>query len=353
MIALSTQDINLSFGTDVILKDISFAINDGDKLGIIGVNGAGKTSLFRILTGEYTPDSGAVYVQKGHTVGILEQNPDLSSLPGETTCLEYMYTAFPTLLALEKEIERCESELAGSSGDATISLSNALNELNTKFAREGGLEFRSRCRGMLLRLGFDEALIEQKIKTLSGGQYTRLALARLLATEPDILMLDEPTNHLDASSREELENTLLDYSGTMLIISHDRYFINKLAHRVLVLQKDGIKEYLGNYDYYSERVKAEGEQQKEEAAAKSADKPKNEYFLNKQRQSEERKRRTKLRKAEEEIERLDSEIEKTQAMLSDPETASDYEKLIELTNKLEELQKEQEKQYEIWEELSE
>ena len=100
MIALSTQDINLSFGTDVILKDISFAINDGDKLGIIGVNGAGKTSLFRILTGEYTPDSGAVYVQKGHTVGILEQNPDLSSLPGETTCLEYMYTAFPTLLAL-------------------------------------------------------------------------------------------------------------------------------------------------------------------------------------------------------------------------------------------------------------
>ena len=103
MIALSVSDVNLSFGTDVILKNISFAINDGDRLGIIGVNGAGKTSLFKIITGEYSPDSGAVYIQKGHTVGVLKQNADLTSLPGEMSCIEYMYTAYPALLSLEKE----------------------------------------------------------------------------------------------------------------------------------------------------------------------------------------------------------------------------------------------------------
>ena len=277
MIALSTQDINLSFGTDIILKDISFAINDGDKLGIIGVNGAGKTSLFRILTGEYTPDSGAVYVQKGHTVGILEQNPDLSSLPGDTSCLEYMYTAFPALLSLEKEIERCEGELARSSGNATIALSNTLNELNTKFARDGGLEFRSRCRGMLLRLGFDEALIEQKIKTLSGGQYTRLALARLLATEPDILMLDEPTNHLDIDALAWLEGFIANYKKTVLIVSHDRYFLDRTTNKTLWLRYTKARLYNGSYTKCKEEAEAEAaaiekrykEQQKEIAKIKA------------------------------------------------------------------------------------
>ena len=271
MIALSTQDINLSFGTDVILKDISFAVNDGDRLGIIGVNGAGKTSLFRILTGKYTPDSGAVYIQKGHTVGILEQNPDLSALPGETSCLEYMYTAFPALLSLEKEIERCEKELSLSSGDKTLTLSNALNELNTRFAREGGLEFRSRCKGMLLRLGFDEELINQKIRTLSGGQYTRLALARLLATEPDILMLDEPTNHLDIDALSWLEGFIANYKKTVLIVSHDRYFLDRTTNKTLWLRYSKARLYNGSYTKCKAEAEAEAaslekrykEQQKE------------------------------------------------------------------------------------------
>ena len=271
MIALSTQDINLSFGTDVILKDISFAVNDGDRLGIIGVNGAGKTSLFRILTGKYTPDSGAVYIQKGHTVGILEQNPDLSALPGETSCLEYMYTAFPDLLSLEKEIERCEKELSESTGDKTIALSNTLNDLNTRFAREGGLEFRSRCKGMLLRLGFDEELINQKIRTLSGGQYTRLALARLLATEPDILMLDEPTNHLDIDALSWLEGFIANYKKTVLIVSHDRYFLDRTTNKTLWLRYSKARLYNGSYTKCKAEAEAEAaslekrykEQQKE------------------------------------------------------------------------------------------
>ena len=296
------------FGDKRLFENLSLHIRKGERVFILGENGCGKTTLFRILTGGMAQDRGEYDYGANVMVGYfdqMQQNLDLSK-----TAINEVWDAFPNLSQTE-------------------------------------------VRSALASFLFKGEDVFQPLSKMSGGERARISLLKLMLKGSNFLLLDEPTNHLDASSREELENTLLDYSGTMLIISHDRYFINKLAHRVLVLQKDGVKEYLGNYDYYSERVKAEGEQQKEEAAAKSADKPKNEYFLNKQRQSEERKRRTKLRKAEEEIERLDSEIEKTQAMLSDPETASDYEKLIELTNKLEELQKEQEKQYEIWEELSE
>ena len=166
MIALSVSELKLSFGTDVILDDVSFSVNDGDRLGIIGVNGAGKTSLFRIITGEYTADSGSVFVQKGHTVGILEQNPDLTALPGDLTCLEYMYGAFPRLLELEGEIARTEALLLEAAGrehhDEAVTITERLGEQNSKYASLGGLEYKSRCRGMLLRLGFDDALINQK-----------------------------------------------------------------------------------------------------------------------------------------------------------------------------------------------
>ena len=251
MIALSVQDVNLSFGVDQILKNISFAVNDGDRVGIIGVNGAGKTSLFRVITGEYSADSGSIYIQKGHTVGILEQNPDLSALPGEMTCLEYMYTAFPALLELEREIERTEINLSVAAGrgddGSTLALTAKLNDLTAEFDKAGGLEFRQRCRGMLLRLGYSEELIGQKIRTLSGGQYTRLALARLLATEPDVLMLDEPTNHLDIDAVSWLESYLQSYKKTVLIISHDRYFLDKTTTKTLSLRFGEARMYNGNY----------------------------------------------------------------------------------------------------------
>ena len=164
MIALSASGVSLSFGAEVILKDVSFAVNDGERVGIIGVNGAGKTSLFRIISGKYAADGGAVYIQKGHTVGILEQNPDLTALPGGVTCLEYMYTAFQSLLALEAEIKRLEEELSACRDtDESVRLVSSITELNQKYAASGGLEFRQRCRGMLLRLGFEEELINQKI----------------------------------------------------------------------------------------------------------------------------------------------------------------------------------------------
>ena len=277
MIALSVSDVNLSFGTDIILKNISFAINDGDRLGIIGVNGAGKTSLFKVITGEYSPDSGAVYIQKGHTVGVLNQNADLSSLPGEMSCIEYMYTAYPALLSLEKEIAMTEAALAEASGDEIMILTARLNDQNNRFAAGGGLEFRSRCRGMLLRLGFEDELIDRKISTLSGGQYTRLALARLLATEPDILMLDEPTNHLDIDALAWLEGFLSGYKKTVLIISHDRYFLDRTTNKTLWLRYACARLYNGSYSRCKEQSEAEAaslehrykEQQKEIARIKA------------------------------------------------------------------------------------
>lgn len=278
MIALSVSDLTLSFGTDVILKNISFSVNDGDRVGVIGVNGAGKTSLFKVINGTYTPDSGAVFTQKGYTVGTLEQNPDLSALPSELTCLEYMYTAFERLLSLEAEIKRTEDELAAAKGEErTMALSELLLEKNRVFAEGGGLEFRSRCRGMLLRLGFDDALINQRISTLSGGQYTRLSLARLLATEPDVLMLDEPTNHLDIDALAWLEGFIAAYKKTVIIISHDRYFLDKTTNKTLHVQYGAARLYNGAYTATKAQQEAEAaslekrykEQQKEIARIKA------------------------------------------------------------------------------------
>ena len=264
MIALSVSDVSLSFGTDVILKNVTFSVNDGDRVGVIGVNGAGKTTLFKIISGEYSPDEGSVYLQKGHTLGVLSQNHDLSALPDSMTCLEYMYLAFEGLIELETRIAETEREVARLSDngrhDEAVRLSERLVEMNRRFAAEGGMEFRSRCRGMLLRLGFDEALLTQRVKTVSGGQFTRLALARLLATEPDVLMLDEPTNHLDVDSLFWLESFISSYKKTVIIISHDRYFLDRTTSKTLQIAHCGAKLYNGNYS-------ACKEQQAEDAAA--------------------------------------------------------------------------------------
>ncbi|MBE6636028.1 MAG: ATP-binding cassette domain-containing protein [Ruminococcaceae bacterium] len=281
MIALSVSDVSLSFGMETVLKNISFSVNDGERVGVIGVNGAGKTSLFKVITGEYTPDSGAVYLQRGYTVGCLEQNPDLTSLPGGVSVIEYMYSAFPALLATEAAIAEAEAEVSRLSRegkhDEAVARTEALTELNRRFALDGGLEFRARCRSMLLRLGFPEELLERRISTLSGGQYTRLALARLLATEPDVLMLDEPTNHLDIDALAWLESFIASYKKTVIIISHDRYFLDRTTTKTLHIQYAGAKLYHGNYTATREQQAADAaslekrykEQQKEIARIKA------------------------------------------------------------------------------------
>lgn len=304
---LICKNLAKAFDDKQLFKDVDIHIRKGERVFIIGGNGCGKTTLFRILTGKTPMDCGEYDYGANVEVGYfdqMQQNLDLSK-----TALDEVWDTFPNMTQTE-------------------------------------------VRSALASFLFKGEEVFKPLSKMSGGERARVSLLKLMLKGSNLLLLDEPTNHLDASSREELEKTLLDYSGTMLIVSHDRYFINKIADRILLLTNGGVKEYLGNYDYYLERSTAEkqGTVQTESKKDKK-EKPQNDYFLQKQKQSEERKRQTKLKKAESEIERLDEEIAKTQELLSSEEVAADYEKLMELSKLLEDLQKQQEEQYEIWEEL--
>ena len=229
MVILSTTDLSLRFGTTSIIENISFSINEGDRLGIIGVNGAGKTSLFRLITGEYTPDTGAIYISKGKEIGLLAQNADLNDDISGESAIEHMYLAFSKLLNMEARLEEITNELASrtdTDSDAYNRLTEECSELNHKFNVDGGHYFRGKCKSLLEKMGFDEAMQQMPVSKLSGGERTRLALARLLAAEPDILMLDEPTNHLDVETIQWLETFLATYKNTVMVISHDRYFLD-------------------------------------------------------------------------------------------------------------------------------
>ena len=304
---LICKNLAKSFDDKQLFKNVDIHIRKGERVFIIGGNGCGKTTLFRILTGKTPMNCGEYDYGANVEIGYfdqMQQNLDLSK-----TALDEVWDTFPNMTQTE-------------------------------------------VRSALASFLFKGDEVFKPLSKMSGGERARVSLLKLMLKGSNFLLLDEPTNHLDASSREELEKTLLDYSGTMLIVSHDRYFINKIADRILLLTNNGVKEYLGNYDYYLERTTAEksGAVPTENKKDKK-EKTQNDYFLQKQKQSEERKRQTKLKKAEAEIERLDEEIAKTQELLSSEEVAADYEKLMELSKHLEDLQKQQEKQYEIWEEL--
>ncbi len=245
MTAISLSDVCLEFGTDVILNKVSFSLNEGDKLGIVGVNGAGKSTLFKIIRGEYTPTNGSVFISKDKTVGMLEQN---TGLEGENTVLEEMLASFSGLIADEERLEYLQKQLEITPADAE--LISSYTSLADRFKAAGGYEFRSRCKGILKNLGFDERFHNLKISGLSGGQKTRLALARLLITSPDILMLDEPTNHLDIETLAWLEDFLSTYRGTLLVISHDRWFLDKVTNRTLEIENTHAELYNGNYSRF-------------------------------------------------------------------------------------------------------
>ena len=253
MIALSTEALSLSFGTKKILEDVSFAVQDSDRLGIIGSNGCGKSTLLKLILGEIEPDSGSIYISKDKTIGILRQDDafaDSIGEDGEATALEIMYASFPHLLKSEKRLSTLEAMLEsgeyeeGRSRDSIVTEYTALNE---SFIRDGGLEFRGRCSSTLAKMGFDSETANRPFSTFSGGQRTRLALCRELCREPDILMLDEPTNHLDMETLVWLEGYLSTYKKCVLIISHDRYFLDRITNKTLCIENHKAKLYNGNY----------------------------------------------------------------------------------------------------------
>jgi len=253
MTILSASGISLAFGTEVILEDVSFSINEGDRVGVVGRNGAGKTSLFRVLLGEESPTAGSFAYARGKTVACLEQNSCAEADP-QLTVTEYMYRGVPEIIALETEIRETEARLEQDGG---ASLASRLNDLNERFTAMGGRHYKSRCDSLLTKTGFDEADRKNPLSTLSGGQRTRLALARILFTEPDVLFLDEPTNHLDADTLYWLEGFLAQYKKTLIVISHDRYFLDRVTNKTLVIENLRGKLYPGNYSKTEELRDAE------------------------------------------------------------------------------------------------
>ncbi len=265
MIAINTDDLSLSFGTKTVLKGVSFSADETDRIGVIGTNGCGKSTLFKLILGELEPDAGSVHISKDKTVGILRQDDAFSAFEGqdgEATALEVMYNSFPELLDAEArllELERVLSDGGEREGRSNASLVAEYTTLNEKFIRDGGLEFRGRCASTLSRMGFDADAVSRPFSSLSGGQRTRLALSRELCREPDILMLDEPTNHLDMETLLWLESFLAAYKKCVLVISHDRYFLDRVTNKTLLIEHNKAKLYNGNYTKSAEQRRIDRE----------------------------------------------------------------------------------------------
>ena len=254
MIAVSCENISFSVGVKEILKDVSFYIEEGDKAGIIGVNGAGKTTLFRIITGEIPHDTGSVSIMKNASVGVLRQDPALNE---NETVYDSAMSVFNYLKNLEMRIGSIEKQLADYNAEHHENnpgeleylqkLLDSHSKLITEYTEKGGYEYEGKTKSTLESLGFPPETWKQKINILSGGQKTRLGLIKLILAEPDILLLDEPTNHVDISSLEWLENYLKSYKKTVVIISHDRYFLDNVAGKIIELENMTAYSYKGNY----------------------------------------------------------------------------------------------------------
>ena len=249
MLAITVNDLCVSFGARDIFKKISFALEENDKLGIIGTNGCGKSTLFKVILGELEPTAGNVFIAKNKTVGILTQDCafEISDLVGRSA-LEQMYAAFPELIKMEEQLASLEEKMALCTDNAEhIRLSEEYHSLYTRFSEGGGLDYKSRCAGILLKMGFEERALSLDVDKLSGGQRTRLALSKQLCREPDLLLLDEPTNHLDIETVQVLEGYIKSYKKCVLIISHDRYFLDQVTNKTLAMEFGEAKLYSGNY----------------------------------------------------------------------------------------------------------
>ena len=245
---LSCQNISKAFVENQVLKNVSFHIEDHEKAAIVGINGAGKTTLLRIIVGEMTPDDGQVVLAKDKTLGYLAQN---STVDTSHTIYEELLSVKADLLRLEEKIRECENNMKHADGDALEDLMKQYTSLTHAFETGGGYIYRSELVGVLKGLGFTEDEFSKPVATLSGGQKTRVALGRLLLQNPDLIILDEPTNHLDMNSIAWLETYLLNYKGAVLIVSHDRYFLDRIAGKVIEIDQSKATTFMGNYSDYA------------------------------------------------------------------------------------------------------
>lgn len=247
MTILSVNNLNKAYGQDVILDDISFHVNFNDRVGIVGRNGEGKTTLLNILTGELNYDSGDIFFSGNIKVGYLKQRDNFDS---KDTVIESVNKIFVDIHNLENEIYELTFKIDKEPTNEDI---NRLLELQKKFEDLGGYTYKSEIVGILSSMGFDESFYDKRIETLSGGEKTRLSLAALLLKRPDLLLLDEPTNHLDIETLKWLEGYLSTYKGTIIVVSHDRYFLDKITNKIFEIRRHKLTEYKGNYSAYIEK----------------------------------------------------------------------------------------------------
>ncbi len=282
MTVISVNDLSFAFGTNTILDGISFSLDERDKLGVIGVNGCGKSTLFKLILGDLEPESGEIYISKGKTVGFLRQDGafEISEDFGHSA-LEQMYSAFPELIEMEKRLAALEKELALGENEG---LASAYTDLNARFVENGGLEYKNRCRALLSHMGYSEAAMALDISLLSGGQRTRLALARQLCREPDIFLLDEPTNHLDIETLTWFESFLMSYKKCVIVISHDRYFLDRVTDKTLAMEYGKAKLYHGGYTATMEQRKIDRELAEKHYRDQQKEIARQEAYIAKQRQ---------------------------------------------------------------------
>lgn len=245
---LACQNITKAFGSNIVLKDACFHVEEREKAAIVGINGAGKSTLLKIIMQQLTADSGEVVLAKGKTIGYLAQHEAVSS--GNTIYGELL-EAKRSIIEMEERLRSLEVQMKSLSGPELTKALEDYHRLNTEFERQNGYAYHSEIVGVLKGLGFEEGEFEKQVDTLSGGQKTRVALGKLLLTKPDIILLDEPTNHLDMNSIAWLETYLLNYRGAVVIVAHDRYFLNRVVTKVIEIDGGRVSTYLGNYTAYA------------------------------------------------------------------------------------------------------
>lgn len=247
---LSCNNISKAFGTDSILEHVSFHIEEREKAAIVGINGAGKTTLFKIIVGQMAADEGEVVCSRGKTLGYLAQHQDISS---DNTIYDELMEVKKPILMMEQQIRELEIKMKHTEGDALEELFQTYSRLNHEFELMNGYAWQSEITGVLKGLGFVEEEFRKPVKELSGGQKTRVSLGKLLLSKPDIILLDEPTNHLDMESIAWLEGYLINYAGTVVIVAHDRYFLDRVVTKIIELDNGKATTFQGNYSAYGEK----------------------------------------------------------------------------------------------------
>ena len=342
---LACNHISKAFADETVLSDAVFHINEGERAAIVGINGAGKTTLLRIIVGELPADSGEIVTAKGSTIGYLPQQQGYHS---DKTIYEELLAVKSDVIEMDEKIRAMEQQMTTLEGAELERVLNQYHKLQTAFEDGEGYTYKSKVLGVINGLGFRGEAMHQCINNLSGGQKTRVALGKLLLSEPDLLLMDEPTNHLDIASREWIEEAVEAYDGTLLFVSHDRYFINRFATRIWEVADGTITDYPMGFTQYRQ-VKAQEAAEKQETQKPVKEKTNTERPARGDRAQQAAKKQLticerEIAKAEEKIAALDAEMEAN---------ACDYEKLNTLVADKDAAQAELDALYQRWEELSE